>query len=356
MGVTFEKVTFLALSKKLALLSVALAFIIGFFSLQAKADNILDRSIEISSAVPGQGNIDYQFNFRPVTASSIGSIVFEFCDNSPLPSTPCSLTNGLDITSASITTQTGNTGFVVTPSGSPATQVLITRPASPINLVDSSYTFANMLNPSTANSTTYVRIFLYSSTDGTGIPVDEGSVAFSTAESFSVGAYVPPFLTFCVGQTVAVNCSTTSGELIGFGELSENSPRSVTSQFSAATNDPEGYNIFSNGSTMTSGNNIIDPLTDRSSSTPGESQFGLNLRQNSSPSVGANPQGSSSGRAANDYNQPNQYKFENGDLIAQSNSSTAFTRYTVSYIVNVSDEQAPGSYSTALIYTAVASF
>lgn len=356
MGVTFEKVTFLALGKKLALLSVVLAFLFGFFSLHARADNILDRSIEISSAVPEEGNVDYTINFRPVTASPIGSVVFEFCDNSPLPNVSCSLTNGLDITSASLTTQTGNTGFVVGASASPASQVLITRAAAPINLVDSSYTFANMLNPATPNSTTYVRIFLYASTDGTGTPVDEGSVAFSTAENFSVGAYVPPFLTFCVGETVAVDCSSTAGDLLEFGELSQSTARSATSQFSAATNDPEGYNIFSNGSTMTSGNNIINPLVDRSASSPGQSQFGLNLRQNSSPRVGANPQGSSSGEPTSDYNQTNRFKFENGAVIARSPNSTAYTRYTVSYIVNISEDQAPGSYSTSLIYTAIASF
>ncbi len=143
-----------------------------------------------------------------------------------------------------------------------------------------------------------------------------------------------------------------------FGEFSSTTATGVTSQMSVATNDGTGYNAFVTGQTMTSGTNIIPALTTQTASSPGTSQFGINLRANSSPSVGSNPQVGpvASGVPDANYNTPNIFRFVNGERVASATTSTGFNRYTISYLVNVSADQAPGLYATTLTYTAVASF
>jgi hypothetical protein len=214
----------------------------------------------------------------------------------------------------------------------------------------------NITNQSSNNQTVYARISTLASIDGTGPSVDRGAVVYATNDAIGVGGYVPPFLTFCVGITVDINCSTTLGALIDFGEFSDVSTVAATSQYSGYTNDPSGFNVFLNGSTMTSGNIVISPLSTSSPSVPGTSQFGINLRANTNPSVGGNAQGSGTSAPTANYNTPNIFRFNNGELISSTNLPTNPNRFTVSYIVNVPTDQSPGRYSTTLLFTAVASF
>ena len=111
-----------------------------------------------------------------------------------------------------------------------------------------------------------------------------------------------------------------------------------------------------NGQTLTAGNEIITPLATSTASNPGTSQFGINLVSNSSPSVGANVGGPGVGRATANYRVQNRYRFVNGERVAFAPLPAAFNRYTVSYVVNVSEDQAPGVYSSTITYTAIASF
>jgi hypothetical protein len=194
--------------------------------------------------------------------------------------------------------------------------------------------------------------------DTAGSVVDTGAVVFVTEGSFNIDVYVPPYLTFCTGVSVSLDCNSISGFLADFGEFSEFVTRTTTTQMSAATNDPTGYNIFISGQTILSGSNIIPALASQSASQVGVSQFGINLRANANPSVGANPDAGANagGTPAPEYNTPNLFRFVSGDRVAGSVLSTGFNRYTISYIVNVSENQRPGTYATTLTYTAIASF
>jgi hypothetical protein len=173
---------------------------------------------------------------------------------------------------------------------------------------------------------------------------------------FSVGAYVPPFLIFCAGVTVAQNCSNITGVLVPFGELSSTQTKTATSQFSGATNDPGGYSVFISGQTMTAGNQAISAMATNAPNSTGIAQFGLNLRANASPVVGAEPTGPGTATIASNYNTPNQFRFVNGELLASSNTSTNYNVHTVSYIVNVPSSQSSGYYATTLTYIATAAF
>lgn len=319
----------------------------------AHASQLLDRAIVVGSSLPSI-NTRHDFSFTIATVGTIGSIEFEYCTNSPLVGSPCTVPAGLNVSAAVITSQAGETGFSIDPATT-NNRIVITRAPSANSAIPVSYVFSNITNQSTSRETVFVRMSSFASTDGTGPRTDDGTVAYSTADNVTVSGYVPPFLIFCVGVTVAGNCSSANGQSLNFGELKSKQPSFLTSQFAGATNDPGGYSTFVNGLTMTSGTNIIPALSTPQPSQIGVSQFGMNLNVNTNPSVGNSPSGIGSSVVDIDFSQPNLFVFKN-QVITTSTTSTDFNLFTASYIVNVSPNQPAGIYNTTLTYIATAAF
>lgn len=340
--------------KPLAVAVLVIPFVLFAF-IRADAAELKTRSVQISTSTVGAA-AQHSFSFTVPSTVVIGSIAFEYCSNSPMPNVPCIPPVGLDLSSKVLASQTGNVGFTISAVDSTANKIVLTRVPVAGSAVASSYAFTNILNPTTVNETTYVRIGTFVSADGTGAPTDNGAVAFAVTQNFQVNAYVPPFLIFCAGVSVTLNCSNVTGVQIDIGELQKSLTATATMQFSGGTNDPTGYTTYLNGFTMTSGNNIITPLSGGSASITGTAQFGLNLRANSNPSVGIDPFGPGSSAPTAGYNTPNMYRFVSGDAITNSSVSTDFKVFTASFIVNVPPDQTPGIYATTMTYTAVASF
>lgn len=346
------------LGKKTPTLTLASLYILAaplvFFADTAGAAKLLTRSLEIGDSNPS-ANTFHEFNFTIATADSLGSIEFEYCVNNPFVDAPCTAPNGLDLTSATIASQSGVTGFTID-GLSTANKIVLSRASAP-NLAFQavSYRFNNVINPSD-DSTVYVRISTYSTEDATGPYIDEGSVVFAITPGVSVEGYVPPYLTFCTGLTVSLDCTNTTGDFINLGELSKTSANFGSSQYSGATNDPGGFTTSVAGSTMTAGNKIIPALENPAPNRPGTSQFGINLRDNSSPNIGSNRSGPGTSTVMAGYNTPNLFKFVPNQVISRSLVSTDFNRFTVSYLVNASPSQPPGIYAATLTYIAVAAF
>ena len=326
-------------------------------SIPVRAADLTTRSITLGSSFVSE-NTTHTYRFTTATTSNIGSIQFLYCSNSPLFTEACTAPSGLNVLSAGIASQSGLTGFSVSGASTNSNLILSRSVSSDLAGTPTEFVFSNVINPSTPDSVNYVRITVFDGINGTGNVVDTGAVVFVIEDRFNIDAFVPPYLTFCTGVTVSLDCATATGFLVDFGEFSPVSTSTTTTQMSAATNDPTGYNIFVSGQTMISGSNIIPQLISQTASQPGQSQFGINLRANSNPSVGSNPQNGSvaNGSPATNYNTPNQFRFVSGERLAGSSTSTGFNRYTVSYIVNVADDQNPGFYATTLTYTAIASF
>jgi hypothetical protein len=322
---------------------------------QSYALSITNRSIAISTATPGAVAV-HDFQFTPASTDAVGSIVFQYCANSPLFDEPCDPPDGLSASGAGLASQTANTGFSLDSAASNASKLVLKRAPFPMNTLPSSYSFTSIVNPAVSNQTTYVRISTYNSQNGSGPMIDSGSVAFTTSTNFAVGAFVPPFLNLCVGITVSTDCSQTAGDSIDLGILSSQTTRAATSQYAASTNDVEGCSVFVLGTTMTSGNNVIPGLNNGSASRAGLAEFGLNLRRNNAPSVGQEPDGSGTSVPSNGYNTPNLFSFVPGSKISGSTEPTAYNRMTVSYIANVPANQPSGVYATTLTYLASAQF
>ncbi len=321
-----------------------------------RAAELQNRSVQLSTAVPSVV-ATHSFGFIYQTIGLLGSIDFEYCDNSPILTETCTAPPGLDVTSANLDSQSGNEGFSIDAVDTTANKIVISRiPSQASALTPSTYVFSNIMNPSTPGQTVFVRISSYASTNGSGSIIDSGAVAFVIATRFTVGAYVPPFLQLCVGITVTPNCSSISGDTVDLGVLSAIHANAGQSQFATGTNSPTGYMIYSLGTTMTSGNNIIPALTFPSSSFPGSGQFGINLRANLSPPIGEDPVGTGVASPTPNYNIPNRFMFADGDSIVTAPQPSDYNRMTVSYLVNVPSSQPVGVYSTTITYLAVAQF
>ncbi len=316
---------------------------------------VQDRSLKIQSSVASTVNT-YLLSFEQQTTSSVGSIRVQFCDNDPLIGQPCSAPSGFSLSSAVLAAQTGMTGFSIDPASTINELILTRTPSIDPAPVIATYALNSVQNPDT-EGTYFVRVETFASIDATGISVDYGGIAFRINGSLNIQTEVPPFLLFCVANTIQpYDCGTAVGNYIDFGNFSSSRTATGQTQALVATNAEFGYTIRSLGTTLTSGINTIPALTTQDISRVGVSQFGMNLRANSTPSTGIDPQGPGSASAVAGYNTQNFYKFVPGDVIVSWPTTDSYRLYTITYIVNVDRNQQPGIYVSTLQYIALASF
>lgn len=317
----------------------------------AEAAGLAPRSINVGSSAQSAVT-SYAVAATTATPNNIGSIGFQFCTSA---TGACTVPAGLDTTAATLTAQSP-AGFTIvnTTNGAP----YITNAATPLMGAGTalSYTLGNITNPNTANLSYYVRITTYTGTDGATGPVDNGTVALSTAEPVQLTGVTPEILVFCVGTSIAGNCTTVTGNTIDFGDFSPTITRSGTSVMQAQTNAANGYAITVNGTTLASGANTIPGMASQSTSNLGTSEFGLNLRQNTTPAVGTDPSGPGSAVVNANFNTADQYRFNNGDVVASAAAPTDANTLTSSYIVNIGGSQAAGVYTATMTYICTASF
>jgi hypothetical protein len=166
-----------------------------------------------------------------------------------------------------------------------------------------------------------------------------------------------PYLQFLV-NTTSVNA----------GVLTTTSTATGTATFSVKSYLSSGYVVQTVGAAPTNGAHAMASPSTPTASAQGTEQFGINVVNNltscSPPApanFGANPAqvpgvAFSYGFASTGYDQCGKFKYVNGDIIAQSNSSSGETDYTISYIFNISAVTPGGSYGTNQILVASATF
>jgi hypothetical protein len=335
------------------------------------------------------GNVRHRFVFTvPSTSTNIGSIRFLYCTTAAPVSggVQCNAPGGMNAGSATMGDETGSgaTGFSV--SSAAANEVVLSR-ATAANPTSGglNYRLDGIVNPTAVNTTFFVRISTYTSTDGTGTAVDTGSVAASTTYPIEIEGTMPESLVFCTGRTVSTtvsvpDCTTATPGDIEFDQLfSPTDTATATSQMAASTNAGAGYAITVNGPTLTSGSNTIAPManTETGVSVPlvlGTSQFGLNLVANTTTFNNATPVATFLGldvapvsnttnyraNPADDYDDDDAFKYWSSDIVARSDDGapggTDAQIYTVSYVVNVPGSQPAGTYTTTLTYICTPTF
>lgn len=138
---------------------------------------------------------------------------------------------------------------------------------------------------------------------------------------------------------------------IDLGTLSASTPSTTSATFWVRSYLASGYNVYTDGQPPTNeSGNQISPLTGGGTSSPGSSQFGINLTANTAPTtVGAVPQQVPDatygfGQVDANYNTANTYRYNDNERVAFSNSSSGQTLYTISYLYNITPLQAAGLY------------
>jgi hypothetical protein len=312
------------------------------------------RSIRVSNGLAAQSGVTYRVTFSTLTSNLIGSVRVQFCSNTPLIDEPCTVPAGFDIASAALTSQSGMTGFSIS-SNTTANEMVIGRPPVVEGATASTYIFSGVTNPSSGGSL-YARVFTYPTSDGTGAYLDAGGLALYFHGGLGVSAEVPPYLRFCLGESItSFDCTTATEPFSDIGVLTPVVTGSAQTQMVVATNADGGYSLWVQGGTMTSGTNTI-PAMSGGPSQRGVSQFGINLRANASPIVGQDPAGPGAATISAAYNLPDQFRYQTGDTLVTATNPDDNVKFTVSYIVNVNANQPGGVYATTLVYIALANF
>ncbi len=358
----------------------------------ASAAQITTRSLEligvgtVGGSQPG-GTVNHKFSFTIPTNGTLGSIKFEYCTIARLEA--CVAPANMNAAGATFGNETGSavTGFSM--GAKTANSFILTRTAASTGATNVTAVLQanSVVNPNPTgdgpqdNYTFFVRISTYADTTASGAPVDEGSVAASTANAIQLTGTMPESLIFCTGATITVtasipDCTTATTGNITFNQLFSPTDTAIAkSQMAASTNAGSGYAISVNGSTMASGANTIPAIATAggSASLKGVGQFGMNLRLNTvAAAPGFATAGSSAdlapvsngadlrGQAIGDYDTPDTFKFVSGEAVANSAFSSAGPTnsqiYTSSYIVNVSGNQLAGTYTTTLTYICTPTF
>jgi len=331
------------------------------------------------------GNVKHLFGFTTATTAAINSIDFQYCTTA---GGTCTAPAGLNTSSATLSSQTGLTGFTFNTvsanefylgrsgagsSGATAVTYQLSGIVNPNNTICFGGT-----TPQSNNCPFYVHITTYTSTNATTGATDDGTVAASIATQITLTGTMPESLIFCTGGTISntggvPDCSTATSGAISFNQLfSPADTATATSQMAASTNADHGYSITVNGVTLTSGSNTVTAMTTTPTGDAGVrglSQFGLNLKANttgtSTPAVGSEVAPAVNGtnykgQSQTGYASVDHFRFVTGESVASSNNGGAgpsdIQTYTVSYIVNVNGAQAVGTYTTTLTYICTPTF
>lgn len=140
-----------------------------------------------------------------------------------------------------------------------------------------------------------------------------------------------------------------SGGLANLGTLDPSKTATLTMTVGVRTYLTGGYVLQITGDPPGYGAHQLARIEKPAASRPGVEQFGINLVRNKKPALGADPvQVPSSqisfGRAAANYDTPDLFMYKDGDIVAQSDTDSGRTDYTISMILNISNTTPKGWY------------
>jgi hypothetical protein len=329
-----------------------------FLPRQASAAQITGRKVTLSSSAGGATGVSYTFVSAALpTTTAVKSVSIDACTAA---SGTCTTPSGFSSSSSTLASQPTGLGSTTSWSVNTATSGSLRITHASNSTASSgavSIQWNGVVNPTAQNTTFFLRATTYSDS-AWATPLDTGVMGVSTAQQITVSGTLDETLTFCAGTSITgTNCGTIAGTTVSLGAFSTSAANTGTSVMAASTNATTGYAITVNGTTLTSGSNTITALAAQAASSTGTSQFGLNLRSNTSPAtVGADPSGGGSGSYTANYGTTNQYRFVTGDSVASAAGATNANAFTVTYLANVPGSQAPGTYTAVMTYICTATY
>jgi hypothetical protein len=197
----------------LALLLAVVTLSVGWGS-KAQAAQLTSRKITMSSSAPGASSTTYTIAFTETASGIVKSVDVDFCNTTPLSGDACTVPTGMTTTSASLTSQTGTSGWTLnnTTNGH-----LVLSGATFNSAAAMSFTIGGVTNPTDVGSAGafYARVYTYaaqtnnySSFTSPGTVLDYGGIALTTTNNITITSKVFETLTFCVYQT---SCTSGTG-------------------------------------------------------------------------------------------------------------------------------------------------
>lgn len=162
-----------------------------------------------------------------------------------------------------------------------------------------------------------------------------------------------------------LSVAITGNTLIDLGVLNESGTAAASTSFTVASYLSDGYVVRVMGNPPRNltgtGTHTMMGLNAPNESQPGTEQFGINLVANTNPGIGASPvqrpdSSFSYGVPEIGYDQPDYFKYVDGDVIAKSLEESGQTDYTMSIIANIATSTPGGRYQTTLVIQAIATF
>jgi len=189
----------------------------------AEAAQLANRKVTISTSVASTADVEYEFEFDWLTATTVNSILFQFCTT---PLGACTLPTGMDVDNATVTldAQTNfpdpGTPFTLDTTGGGAcndtgtaagdTMICLDRTGSATSATGTNTTvvLSGIVNPSiqagTNFTTVFARVYLYSDS-AWATQVHDGTVAAAIVRQITATGRVQERLEFCVAaQTDAL--------------------------------------------------------------------------------------------------------------------------------------------------------
>ncbi|HVS58177.1 MAG TPA: hypothetical protein VHD60_00355 [Candidatus Saccharimonadales bacterium] len=154
---------------------------------------------------------------------------------------------------------------------------------------------------------------------------------------------------------------------VDLGVLSAGAPQTATATFSVKAYLSDGYVVTTASDPPVNGSYTMKTITSPYTVDTSKEQFGINLAANNScgsglpASFGASPvQAPSStfsfGAAQTGYDTACQFRYNKGDTIAYSSSSSGETDYTMSYLFNITNLTPGGTYTMNHVLVATATY
>ncbi|MDO8265856.1 MAG: hypothetical protein Q7T41_02855 [Candidatus Saccharibacteria bacterium] len=189
--------------------------------------------------------------------------------------------------------------------------------------------------------------------------VSAGDLGVGSAFSTNYQAYAGPISPNEEYLEMVVTPAT-----IDLGTLTDLTTATGTAQFYVRAYLNSSYSVITASVPPTNENgDTLSPMTSTAAPAIATEQFGINLVNNASPNIGADPvpQPDSSyanGQPATGYDTVDQFRYNQGEVIAENGSSPAWgqTNYTISYIANISGITEAGLYQMTHALIAVSTF
>jgi len=234
------------------------------------AGTLSTAKVTINNSRAGQNAVSHTFSFTTATTGNIKTIEMLYCTTQ---SGSCTTPNGIDTTTASQGSISG-LGASTTNAITNGTLVLtVTSDSSIASGTPITLPYSNITNPTTINSSFFVRI---TSKDISNVTIDSTTAAFAilTDTSIAISADVASTFSVAISPVItgsvnghAINITSTTASSIPFGTLTSGGVKVAAHDVTVITNSTNGYVVTVKAANppLTDGSNNIDNFTEPNS-------------------------------------------------------------------------------------------